>query len=164
MYRRDDEKVQYRDFTHFLFTILACAHRMRVHFCPKLRLLCRLGLYSFEFEDPKELPSLPSFNFNSPDYIHQSLRKFLKIYSKSTSTKKSQKSRRSYICPPPMLWFFVKRTNTHAQGRRRLLSFSYNVTDMKTQPCFEPRIRWKSCNRFMAHALSFVCQRLTRSG
>ena len=33
--------------THFLFTILTCAHRMRVHFCPQQHwLLCHLGLYS----------------------------------------------------------------------------------------------------------------------
>ena len=31
--------------THFLFTILTCAHRMRVHFCPQHWLLCHLGLY-----------------------------------------------------------------------------------------------------------------------
>jgi hypothetical protein len=28
--------------THFLFTILTCAHRMRVHFCPQHWLLCHL--------------------------------------------------------------------------------------------------------------------------
>ena len=30
---------------YFLFTILTCAHRMRVHFCPQHWLLCHLGLY-----------------------------------------------------------------------------------------------------------------------
>jgi len=36
--------------THFLFTILTCAHRMRVHSCPQHWLLCHLDLYLFEFE------------------------------------------------------------------------------------------------------------------
>ena len=31
--------------THFLFTILTCAHRMREQFCPQHWLLCHLGLY-----------------------------------------------------------------------------------------------------------------------
>ena len=33
-----------------LFTILTCAQRTRVHFCPQHWLLCHLGLYQFEFE------------------------------------------------------------------------------------------------------------------
>ena len=34
-----------------LFTILTCAQRTRVNFCPQHWLLCHLGLYQFEFED-----------------------------------------------------------------------------------------------------------------
>jgi len=32
-----------------LITILTCAYRMRIHFCPKHWLLCHLGLYELEF-------------------------------------------------------------------------------------------------------------------
>jgi len=43
--------MHYTSFSHdFLFTILTCAHRMRVHFCPQHRLLFHLGLYLFKFE------------------------------------------------------------------------------------------------------------------
>ena len=33
-----------------LFTILTCARRTRVNFCPRHWLLCHLGLYKFKFE------------------------------------------------------------------------------------------------------------------
>ena len=32
-----------------LFTVLTCAQRTRVYFCPQHWLLCHLGLYQFEF-------------------------------------------------------------------------------------------------------------------
>jgi len=35
---------------HQASTILACAHRIRVHFCPQHWLLCHLDLYYFEFK------------------------------------------------------------------------------------------------------------------
>ena len=43
-----------RDLQHllknFLLKCLTRAHRIRVHFCRKHRLLCHLGFYEFEFE------------------------------------------------------------------------------------------------------------------
>ena len=37
--------------THFLFVILTCAHRMRVHFCPQHWLLCHVVLYKSVLEN-----------------------------------------------------------------------------------------------------------------
>jgi len=41
--------------THALFTILTCAHRMRVHSCPQHWPLCFLGLYQLKFEFVRRL-------------------------------------------------------------------------------------------------------------
>jgi len=45
--------VQISSSLHFLFTILTCAQRTRIHFCPQHWLLCYLGVYyKFEFYSP----------------------------------------------------------------------------------------------------------------